>query len=152
MVDTLLEEGFGHLTVLDIAGSALRIARQRLGELASQVVWIEADITKAELPREGYDIWHDRAVFHFLTESDERRLYVHAVQHAVKPGGHVIVATFALDGPAKCSGLDVVRYSLDSLLSEFGAEFHLASSAQEAHITPMGSEQRFLYCCLRKVQ
>jgi hypothetical protein len=91
-------------------------------------------------------------VFHFLTESYERRLYVHAVQHAVKPGGHVIVATFALDGPAKCSGLDVVRYSLDSLLSEFGAEFHLADSAQEAHITPMGSEQRFLYCCLRKVQ
>ncbi len=150
LVDDLLRDDFKHVTVLDISAAALQIARQRLGDLASQVTWLEADITQAQLPEQAYDVWHDRAVFHFLTRLEDRQRYVQAVQRSVRQGGHVIVATFALDGPAQCSGLDVMRYSPDSLHGEFGDDFRLVESAREAHRTPFGTEQKFIYCYCRK--
>lgn len=150
LVDALLAEGYQHVTVLDLVGTALTLAQQRLGARAAAVNWVEADITAVELPRHGYDVWHDRAVFHFLTQPEDRRRYVETMRHAVRRDGHVIVATFALEGPTRCSGLDVVRYSPARLQEEFGAEFALVHSAQERHSTPLGVEQAFLYCCFQK--
>jgi len=150
LVDDLLLDGFEHVTVLDISDTALQTAQQRLGEKASFVTWIEADITQGKLPHHAYDVWHDRATFHFLTHPEDRQRYVEAVQHAVKPGGHVIVATFALDGPSQCSGLDVTQYDPTSLYNEFGDDFTLIDSTREVHQTPWGSEQRFVYCYCRK--
>ena len=150
LVDELLAEGYQHLTVLDLAGTALTVARQRLGARAAAVNWVEADITAVELLCYWYDVWHDRAVFHFLTQREERRRYVEAMRHAVRSDGYVIVATFALEGPTRCSGLDVVRYSPATLQDEFGAEFELVHSARERHRTPLGVEQAFLYCCFQK--
>jgi len=149
LVDNLLQEDYRHVTVLDISAAALQVARQRLGKLAARVIWIEADITQADLPYQAYDVWHDRAVFHFLSRPEDRRRYVQAVQRSVKNGGHVIVATFALDGPSQCSGLDVMRYSPDSLHDELGNEFRLIDSVHEAHVTPFGTEQRFVYVYFR---
>jgi ubiquinone/menaquinone biosynthesis C-methylase UbiE len=150
LADDLLNAGFSHVTVLDISAAALDIARQRLGVLASHVTWVEADITQVQLPYRAYDVWHDRAVFHFLTQPEARQSYVQAVQHSVKAGGHVIVATFAADGPTHCSGLEVTRYSPDSLHDQFGTEFRLVDSVREAHRTPFGTEQKFIYCYCRK--
>ncbi|MGQ0665396.1 MAG: class I SAM-dependent methyltransferase [Nitrospiraceae bacterium] len=150
LVDELLAEGYQHITVLDLAGTALELARQRLGARAAAVNWVEADITTVELPPHGYDIWHDRAVFHFLTQPDERLRYVETMRRAVRRDGHVIVATFALEGPTRCSGLDVVRYSPANLANEFGAAFELLKSARELHRTPLGIEQAFQYCSFRK--
>ena len=112
--------------------------------------WLQADVTHAGLPRHAYDVWHDRAVFHFLTSPEERRAYVRTVLHAVRPGGHVIVATFAEDGPTECSGLTVMRYSADELHAEFGEAFTLLRSEKEAHHTPSGTVQQFVYCYCRK--
>jgi SAM-dependent methyltransferase len=145
----LLADGYQHLTVLDISASALQTAQQRLGVRATAVTWIEADITQAQLPGQFYAVWHDRAVFHFLTQPHDRQRYIQAVRHAVKPGGHVIVATFALDGPPQCSGLNVSRYSPNSLHHEFGEDFQLITSTREAHVTPFGTEQKFIYCYCR---
>ncbi len=114
------------------------------------VKWVEADIIAVALPHQWYDVWHDRAVFHFLTQPEERRRYVETMRHAVRRDGHVIVATFAPEGPTRCSGLDVVRYSPASLQEEFGAEFSLVHSTRELHRTPLGVEQAFLYCCFQK--
>mgnify|MGYP001562882973 FL=1 len=150
LVDELLTEGYQHLTVLDLAGSALTVARQRLGARAAVVKWVEADIITVALPHLWYDVWHDRAVFHFLTQPEERRRYVETMRHAVRRDGYVIMATFALEGPTRCSGLEVVRYSPASLQEEFGAEFALVHSARERHRTPLGVEQAFLYCCFQK--
>jgi len=150
LVDELLAEGYQHVTVLDISGRALALARQRLGARAAAVTWVEADITTVDLPHHGYDVWHDRAVFHFLLQPEERRLYVETMHHAVKTYGYVIVATFALDGPTRCSGLNVVRYSPTSLADEFGAEFELVEWTREFHRTPLGVEQPFLYCSFHK--
>src|SRR5688572_9612197 len=110
LVDHLLENGFQGISVLDISSAALEVAQERLGPQAGSVTWLEADITQAELPHHTYDLWHDRAVFHFLTKAQDRRRYLKAVREAVKPVGHVIVATFADDGPERCSGLEVARY------------------------------------------
>ena len=136
LVDDLLEHRFQDITVLDISAAALRTTQERLGPRASEVAWLEADITTAHLPRHSYDVWHARAVFHFLTRAEDRQRYVRAVGHSVKPGGHVIVATFAADGPRRCSGLETMRYSPASLHSEFGDGFELVESASEAHHTP----------------
>lgn len=149
LVDDLLNDGHSDLTVLDVSASALAVARRRLGPLAGSVTWLEADITAVELPYRRFDIWHDRAVFHFLTEADQRERYVRAVQHSVKPGGHVIVAAFGPDGPLRCSGLPVVRYSAKRLHDEFGATFELVDHTSEAHRTPFGSVQKFIYCYCR---
>ena len=150
LVDDLIVAGFQNLSVLDISGTALQAARQRLGERASVVNWIEADITQADLHAQAYDLWHDRAVFHFLTQAADRQSYVDTVRHAVRTGGHVIVATFAPDGPDRCSGLEVVRYSPESLHDEFGTDFVLVDSARETHVTPFGTEQKFIYCYCRR--
>jgi 2-polyprenyl-3-methyl-5-hydroxy-6-metoxy-1,4-benzoquinol methylase len=150
LVDHLLDDGFGQITVLDISKEALEVAIQRLAQRAKLVTWLEADITRADLPQHAYDIWHDRAVFHFLTDPQDRAAYVKTVEHAVKPGGHVIVATFASDGPEKCSGLDVARYDPQSLHDEFGSGFELLDSTHENHQTPFGTEQKFIYCYCRK--
>ena len=150
LVDDLIADGFQQISILDVSGTALQLARQRLGAKANDVKWIEADITRADLPHQAYDVWHDRAVFHFLTQAADRQRYVDRVRHAVRPGGHVIVATFASDGPDRCSGLDVMRYSPESLHGEFGEDFELMDSTRESHQTPFGTEQRFIYCYCRR--
>jgi ubiquinone/menaquinone biosynthesis C-methylase UbiE len=150
LVDDLLAQGYGSLSVLDISASALSAARARLGAAAERVHWIEGDITTIELPVHAYDLWHDRAVFHFLTTPEQRQAYVHNVLRAVKPGGHVIVSTFAEDGPLQCSGLPVVRYNADGLHAEFGAPFALVAHEQEEHRTPSGNTQKFVYCYCRR--
>jgi ubiquinone/menaquinone biosynthesis C-methylase UbiE len=149
LVDDLLANGYTDLTVLDLSAAALAAARGRLGTRAAAVKWMEADITRAQLPANRYDIWHDRAVFHFLTAAKDRAAYVQAVFRAVKPGGHVIVATFAEDGPDKCSGLPVMRYRADQLHHEFGESFALLRHRKETHHTPSGAVQQFVYCYCR---
>jgi 2-polyprenyl-3-methyl-5-hydroxy-6-metoxy-1,4-benzoquinol methylase len=150
LVDDLLSAGFQSLTVLDISAMALQVARQRLGARADAVAWIEADITQAALPHHGYALWHDRAVFHFLTHLADRQRYIDTLHHAIRPGGHVIMATFAPDGPQQCSGLDVQRYGPESLHRQFGQGFELIDSVRETHNTPWGTEQKFLYCYCRR--
>ena len=151
LVDDLLADGYSKLSVLDLSGTALAAAQARLGARASSVNWIEANITTVKLPPNEYDVWHDRAVFHFLISEKDRAAYVRTVFRAVKPGGHVIVATFAEDGPTQCSGLPVMRYSAEALHSEFGDSFVLLSHEKEAHHTPFGTVQHFVYCHFRKV-
>lgn len=146
LVDDLLARGFRHITVLDLSPAAINLAKARLGKHAADVVWIEADITHVTLPEQYYDLWHDRAVFHFLTMADDRRRYVDAVQRALKPGGHLIVATFAPEAPPQCSGLEVVRYRPEQLQEELGASFALLESCHEGHLTPSGMSQPYLYC------
>jgi ubiquinone/menaquinone biosynthesis C-methylase UbiE len=150
LVDDLVAEGYTDLTVLDLSSAALAVAKQRLGKYADAVHWIEGDITRAEFPINRFDIWHDRAVFHFLIGPADRHAYVERVMRAVRPGGHVIVAAFAEDGPEKCSGLPVMRYQPDSLHSEFGDAFMLVEHEKEAHHTPFGTVQQFVYCYCRK--
>lgn len=150
LVDDLLDSGYRNLSVLDLSAHALDAAKARLGARAAQVRWLEANILEAELAPQTYDVWHDRAVFHFLTNAEERHAYVQAVLRAVRPGGLVIVATFAEDGPEKCSGLPVMRYDADHLHAEFGAPFVMLGHEQEAHHTPSGGEQKFVYCFCRK--
>ena len=150
LVDDLLDAGYRNLTVLDLAESALATSRARLGARAASVQWIAADITRADLPAARYDVWHDRAVFHFLTDPADRARYVAQVLKSVRPGGHVIVAAFGPGGPLQCSGLDVVRYDPDALHAEFGAPFRLLGHETEIHHTPAGKEQEFVYCyCVR---
>jgi SAM-dependent methyltransferase len=146
LVDDLLAKGYRDISVLDISRTAIEVAQKRLGELARRVTWLVEDITQAAIPANRYDLWHDRAVFHFLTEAGDRVAYVRRVARAMKPGGYVIVATFGPEGPQKCSGLDVVRYDADSLHDEFGTSFKLVDSKTEVHRTPFGTTQQFLYC------
>jgi ubiquinone/menaquinone biosynthesis C-methylase UbiE len=150
LVDDLIAASFQHISVLDISAAALQLAQQRLGRRADAVNWIEADITQANLPPLAYDVWHDRAVFHFLTQAALRHRYIATVRRAVRTGGHVIVATFAPDGPDHCSGLEVARYSPESLHDEFGKGFELVDSTHETHHTPFGTDQKFIYCYCRK--
>jgi ubiquinone/menaquinone biosynthesis C-methylase UbiE len=150
LVDDLLASGYQAITVLDISAKALSLARQRLGAQANKVTWLEADITDVSLPPSAYAVWHDRAVFHFLTQPADRQRYIECARRAVRPGGFVIVATFAVDGPERCSGLDVVRYSPESMQREFGSDFELIDRAEETHHTPAGAEQKFMYCCCRR--
>lgn len=149
LVDDLLAKGWDDVTVLDLSRAALEVARERLGERADRARWLAGDVTRTQLPRARFDIWHDRAVFHFLTDPADRAAYVAQVRHAVRPGGHVIVAAFGLDGPSHCSGLPVMRFSEDSLHAEFGGEFELLEHLDEAHRTPSGSIQHFVYCHCR---
>lgn len=146
LVDDLLDAGYRGVTVLDLSATAIAVARQRLGARAARVEWIQGDVTKVELTPNAYDVWHDRAVFHFLTAPVDRASYVRQVARAVRPGGHVIVATFGPHGPTKCSGLDVVRYDAASLHGEFGSRFELIDHVNEAHATPWGAVQQFVYC------
>jgi len=151
LVDDLLQRGYRNLTVLDISAAALNATKQRLGSLAEQITWVESDITVVDLPEHRYDVWHDRAVFHFLTEPSQRGAYTHALTKALKPGGRVVIATFGPLGPNRCSGLDVRRYDDQQLSDEFGPGFELVTSTLEDHHTPAGSSQQFLYCSFRKL-
>jgi SAM-dependent methyltransferase len=146
LVDDLVRLGYHNLTVLDISQSAIDVARGRLGSASESVHWIRADVTQTHLPERSVDVWHDRAVFHFLAAPEDRLAYVRTVASALKPGGHVIIGTFGPEGPLKCSGLDVVRYDSDSLHQEFGPRFRLVESFEELHQTPFGTAQQFLYC------
>jgi ubiquinone/menaquinone biosynthesis C-methylase UbiE len=150
LVDDLVAEGYTDVTVNDLSSAALAAAKRRLGKHAYAVHWIEGDITRLDFPIHRFDIWHDRAVFHFLTDPADRQAYVKQVMRAVRPGGHVIVATFAEDGPKTCSGLPVMRYKPDALHDEFGDAFLLVKHEKEAHHTPSGSVQQFVYCYCRK--
>jgi len=149
LVDGLLEAGYRNVTVLDISSAALDVARARLGELASRVSWIVADVLEAPLASGAFAVWHDRAVFHFLTQPEDRDRYVAKAHDAVRAGGHVIVASFAPEGPERCSGLEVVRYSPEGMHAQFGAGFDLLDSRREEHHTPSGSTQAFVYCLCR---
>lgn len=153
LVDDLLAAGYRDVTVLDISAQALEVCRGRLGSAAADVSWIAGDILDVQLPAARYDIWHDRAVFHFLTDEAARRQYIAQCFRSLKPGGFAIVGTFGPEGPEKCSGLTVARYAPEALHAEFGPAFELMSSSTETHRTPWGSEQQFVYCfCRRGVQ
>lgn len=149
LVDDLLARGYPRPTVNDLSARALDATRQRLGARADDVDWLVGDITTLTLPHQAFDLWHDRAVFHFLRGDDERARYVAAVRRAVKPGGHVLMATFGPDGPTRCSGLEVSRYSPAALHAEFGPDFVRVGSASEIHHTPAGGAQQFTYCLCR---
>lgn len=144
LVGCLLGAGFQHVAVLDISADALNHAKQRLGARADAVEWFEADVTGFIPPRQ-YDLWHDRAVFHFLTDKTDRQKYVQTLQRTLTPNGHVIIATFAIDGPLKCSGLDVCRYVAADICTELGAGFELREQVNETHVTPWNTEQKFSY-------
>jgi SAM-dependent methyltransferase len=150
LVDDLLLRGYENVTVLDISKEALDIARRRLGPDAGRVHWLVADILKAKLEPSAYEIWHDRAVFHFLTQPEERAAYIRQMVHTLKPAGHVIISTFGPAGPTTCSGLDVVRYDEKMLQHEFGKHFHLIEGSRVLHHTPEGVTQEFLHCCFRR--
>ncbi len=150
LVDDLLARNFQNITVLDISAAAIEKAKARLGEQAQQVTWLEADITQAVLPTAHYDVWHDRAVFHFLIDAKDRQSYVERIKRSLKQGGHLIVATFASDGPLRCSGLEIVRYSQHELLNELGSCFELIEAVGEDHPTPSNTTQKFIYHYLRK--
>jgi trans-aconitate methyltransferase len=148
LVDHLLAAGFTDVTVLDIASTALAQARTRLGAKAACVQWIAADITTWQ-PTRRYVVWHDRAVFHFLVDPALRARYLDSLRAALAPGGHVVIATFGPEGPTRCSGLDVQRYSTETLSAAFGSAFRLMRSQLEEHVTPAGKRQQFLYCWWR---
>jgi 2-polyprenyl-3-methyl-5-hydroxy-6-metoxy-1,4-benzoquinol methylase len=152
LVDGLLGAGYRQLTVVDISAAALELAKARIGSAAASVTWRAADVLTAEFPAQGFDVWHDRAVFHFLTDPADRARYVAQVRHAVRPGGIVLVATFAEDGPLKCSGLEVARYAPDALHAEFGEAFTMLENHRELHTTPSGATQAFTYCVCRLTQ
>ena len=149
LVDDLLARGYRDITVLDVSRTAIELTKARLGEKAAGVHWIAGDVTEFPFERESYDVWHDRAVFHFLTDPLQRQRYVHAVLKSVRPGGHVIVSTFGPNGPEKCSGLDVQRYDAETLHAEFGKRFRIEESTEELHRTPWGAAQQFVYCCCK---
>ena len=149
LVDDLILRGYENLTILDVSSTAIELTKRRLGSAAERVHWLVGDITEIELEPNAYDLWHDRAVFHFLTAPELRLAYVRQVMRAVNPGGHVIISTFGPEGPTKCSGLEVMRYDAESLHGEFGGHFRLVESSEELHQTPFGTAQQFLYCYCR---
>ena len=149
LVDDVLARGYSDVTVLDISERAVAFAKTRLGSRAEAVTWLVADILKIELPEQRYDFWHDRAVFHFLIEESARQLYVAAVRRALRPNGHIVVATFGPAAPERCSGLPVLRYSDEGIHRQFGPDFRKVGGSSEVHVTPSGNEQEFVYCYCR---
>ncbi len=148
--DDLLAEGFKSITVLDISSEALEVSKKRLGDKANLIQWIESDLTKVSLPVSKYDLWHDRAVFHFLTQQETRVKYVDVLKNTLKLGGHILIATFGSNGPLKCSGLDIVRYSSQDLQRELGDFFQLTKEYTENHTTPFNTTQEFIYCLFKR--
>ncbi len=144
LVDRLVEAGFSHLSVLDLSDKALGVVRERLADKADMVEWYATDITEF-LPPHPYAVWHDRAVFHFLTDGDGRAKYVAVLKKAMQPGSHVIIAAFAIGGPQKCSGLEIVQYDRAKLEGELGSGFKLVEEQSESHETPSGGLQKFSY-------
>ena len=150
LVDDLLDAGHRSITVLDLSGHALSSAQARLGNKARLVTWLEGDVTSIDLRTHYYDLWHDRAVFHFLTTVDQQRKYQDVLLRGLKPGGHLIIATFAPEAPPTCSGLSVQRYAPEELQAVLGGEFELKLDQKEMHVTPGGVEQMYLYCHFRR--
>lgn len=150
LADALLRQGFSNITVLDLSQTALNASQARLGDRASEIRWLHQSVLNPAKPVGNVAVWHDRAVFHFMTTPAQRQAYVDAMVRAVMPGCHAIIATFAADGPAQCSGLPVVRYSPDTLAAEFSPAFSLVSCEREVHTTPWGAEQSFTVCHLRR--
>jgi SAM-dependent methyltransferase len=150
LVDDLLEAGYRNVSVLDISSKALAVAAERLGPRAGTVTWVVADVLEHEFAEASVDIWHDRAVFHFLTTSEQRQAYVAKALKALRPGGFAIVGTFGPNGPEKCSGLPVMRYSADTLHNTFGARFTLVEHSIDVHTTPWDAAQEFTYCFCRR--
>jgi len=149
LVDALLAHGFAGITVLDLSEAALQSAKTRLGGQGASVRWVAADAT-AWQPPQPFDVWHDRAAFHFLVDAGDRAAYIDRLHAGVKPGGHAIIATFAPDGPEKCSGLPVQRYDCESLSNMVGGEFALVEHQPHRHVTPWGAEQSFQFSVLRR--
>ena len=145
LVDCLIEEGYTNITVLDISQKALACAKTRLGALAQQVDWCELDVTEYDVSHHS-SVWHDRALFHFLTRESDRRTYIKALKNSLRLGGHLIMAGFAIGGPPKCSGLDVVQYDAVGLMAHLGTGFELLEEKSEAHLTPAKRKQEFVYC------
>ena len=150
LVDGLLKRGYSGVTLLDVSSAALDVTRTRLANSATSVNFLEADVLTVSLRDSAFDVWHDRAVFHFLIDSADRVRYIRQLTHALRPGGFAIIATFSEDGPTRCSGLEVVRYSAESLRSELGSEFVLLDNRREEHRTPSNSIQRFTYCLFQR--
>jgi 2-polyprenyl-3-methyl-5-hydroxy-6-metoxy-1,4-benzoquinol methylase len=151
LVDDLVRRGYANVTVLDLSETALLAAKERLGPASAQIQWLPADVCEADLPLDLYDVWHDRAVFHFLTLPEQRAAYVARAAASVKRNGHLIVSTFGPEGPTRCSGLEVARYDVAMLQGEFGSQFRLAGHQIEWHTTPAGGKQQFLYCLFERV-
>ncbi|MEQ9499159.1 MAG: class I SAM-dependent methyltransferase [Deltaproteobacteria bacterium] len=150
LVDDLLDRGYTNVTVLDVSSTAIEVAKARLGDRASQVTWVVGDATTTDIGCKAFDVWHDRAVFHFLTDASARRRYIERLCCSLATGGHVVIATFALDGPEKCSGLPVARYSAESLIAELDDPYVLVDQTADLHETPWGSQQSFTYCLVHK--
>ena len=144
LVDALCEDGYRHIGVLDLSEKALSFAMERLAKKACDVDWYVQDVTCFE-PPQRFSLWHDRAVFHFLTEKGDRKKYIDVLRRALNPGGHVIIMAFALDGPKKCSGLDIVQYDAEKIQAELGDDFELIENGYEVHKTPSGKHQKFAY-------
>jgi len=149
LVDTLLKDNFGRVTVLDLSGAALEAAKQRLGGNAARVEWVVADVTTWQ-PSRTYDLWHDRAALHFLTDGADQSAYVERMKQALKPAGFAIIGTFAPDGPERCSGLPIVRYDPSDLAATLGQEFELIDARRHQHVTPRGAVQRFQFSTFRR--
>ena len=150
LADDLLDAGYRSITVLDVSDKALSLVKTRLGERADLITWLCGDITAIDLPTDYYELWHDRAVFHFLTTLEHQRTYRDNLLKALKVGGHLIIGTFAPEAPPRCSGLPVQRYSKEQLVSTLGGEFELMRNQKELHTTPGGVEQMYLYCHFRR--
>lgn len=148
LVDSLLSAGYRDLTVVDLSAEALRSARERVGD--APVTWVAADIREWQ-PVRSFDLWHDRAAYHFLVEPDDQERYWQLVRDAVAPGGHIVIATFAADGPQMCSGLPVARYGVDELAAAMGAGFSVLESRTEQHVTPTGGSQSFQWVLAERV-
>ena len=144
LVDQLLLRGYRNLALLDVSVRALMLTRQRLGGKATDVAWHHGDVTRYSLP-EQYSLWHDRAAFHFLVDPSDRRAYVTSLRQGLRPQGHLILATFAVGGPTRCSGLDVTQYDTQKITTELGQDFRLIETLEELHQTPAGVEQLFSY-------
>lgn len=150
LVDVLLARGFKDVTVLDLSAEALNATRKRLGQASNRAKWIVADVTEWE-PPVAYDLWHDRAAFHFLNNDQRQRLYIERLRRGLRIGGHAIIGTFALDGPEKCSGLPVTRHSAESLSILLGSGFALLDTRRHEHTTPLGAVQKFQFSTFKKI-
>jgi SAM-dependent methyltransferase len=146
LVDDLYTQGYHTLTVLDVAGAAIKKSQKRLGTVARSINWVVGDVTTVALPFHTYNLWHDRAAFHFLIEPEQRLAYVRQLTKALKAGGQVVISTFGPQGPQRCSGLDTKRYDAESLHREMGPDFQLVRNSVVEHRTPSGATQQFLYC------
>ncbi len=151
LADDLLRQDYKSITVLDLSKSALSSVKVRLGKTAESVTWLEGDISTIALPEQYYELWHGRAAFHFLVNPEQQQQYLKNLVNALRPGGHVIIGTFALEAPSKCSGLPVHRYSHEQLANALGEDFELKKYDKKLHITPGGVEQMYLYCQFRRI-